>query len=83
MKNALMDESQAVSHQDQDLKRRIVNYLLDRNRHSLRSLNVDVEKGMVVIKGCVDTFYEKQLCLHCCQRVAGVIRLVDEIEVAA
>lgn len=71
----------SIDH-DQELKRRIVNYLVNRNRHSLRSLEIDVENGLVAIKGRVDSFYEKQLCINCCQRVAGVIRLIDQIEVA-
>jgi hypothetical protein len=29
----------------------------------------------------VDSFYHKQLCLNCCQRVAGVVRLIDQIHV--
>jgi hypothetical protein len=30
----------------------------------------------------VRSFYEKQLCQHCCQRVAGVVRMVDAIVVS-
>ena len=84
MGTVLTDEANVgtIDH-DQDLRRRIVGYLADRNRHSLRSLDVAVENGAVVIKGSVESFYEKQLCLNCCRRVAGVIRLIDEIKVTA
>lgn len=67
---------------DTDLKRRILNFLHQRHVPSLRGIHVDVLQGVVTMRGSVDTFYHKQLCLHCCQRVAGVVRLVDEILVA-
>ena len=83
MTTVLMEEPTATSNDhDQELKRRIVNYLVSRNRHSLLSLEIDVKNGLVAIKGRVDSFYERQLCINCCQRVAGVIRLIDQIEVA-
>jgi osmotically-inducible protein OsmY len=41
------------------------------------------DDGTVTLRGQVRSFYEKQLCHHTCRRVAGVLRLVDEIEVAA
>ncbi|MBW3595927.1 MAG: BON domain-containing protein [Planctomycetes bacterium] len=67
---------------DQDLKRRIVNFLHQRHVPSLRGINVLVRDGVVTMRGVVDSFYHKQLCLNCCQRVAGVVQLNDEIEVA-
>jgi osmotically-inducible protein OsmY len=66
---------------DSDLKRRIVNFLHQRHVPSLRNVDVDVDQGVVTMRGKVDSFYHKQLCLNCCQRVAGVVRLIDEIEV--
>jgi hypothetical protein len=66
---------------DSDLRRRIVNFLYQRHIPSLRSIQVDVDQGVVTMKGKVDSFYHKQLCLNCCQRVAGVVRLVDQINV--
>ncbi len=68
--------------EDTDLQRRIVNYLFQRNVRSIRDVAVDVQNGLVVLQGRVNSFYEKQLCLNCCQRVAGVNKLVDNIEVA-
>ena len=50
---------------------------------ALRRILVEVQNGTVVLKGRVQSFYERQLCLSCCQRVAGVVRLIDQIEVAA
>ena len=42
---------------------------------------VDVHDGTVRICGRVQSFYERQLCLTCCQRQVGVRQVVDEIEV--
>lgn len=67
---------------DQDLKRRIVNFLHQRHVPSLRNIHVDVRDGVATMQGAVESFYHKQLCLNCCQRVAGVVRLIDKIEVA-
>jgi hypothetical protein len=67
---------------DSDLKRRILNFLDQRHVPSLRSIHVDVEQGVVTMRGRVDSFYHKQLCLNCCQRVAGVVQVNDEIRVA-
>ena len=66
---------------DEDLSRRIISFLHQRGLNVLRNIAVDVRNGTVVIHGRIGSLSEKQLCLNCCQRVAGVIRLVDEIGV--
>ena len=71
---------------DYDLKRRVMNYLHSKQMRTLRDVTVDADQGTVVLRGRVDSFYEKQLCLNCTRRVAGVVELVDEIlvrEIAA
>ena len=68
---------------DEDLRRRIVVFLFQRNEPALRRIEVDVSNGRVDIRGEVESFYLKQLCLSCCQRVAGVLQVVDEVEVVA
>ncbi len=59
--------------EDVDLKRRVVNYLVGRQVRSLRQIEVDANNGTVVLRGRVGSYYEKQLCIHCCRRVAGGI----------
>ena len=66
---------------DQELERRIVATLVARNFPGLRRLRVSVDRGEVTIAGRVRSFYEKQLAQHVARRVAGVIRLVDAIQV--
>ena len=34
-----------------------------------------------MLRGAVRSYYEKQLAVNCCQRVAGVINVVDAIQV--
>jgi osmotically-inducible protein OsmY len=73
-----LDESRRL---EDDLELRVRNFLDGRNIPGLRRLGVAVKAGQVTLHGRVRTFYEKQLALHCCQRVAGVIQVVDAIEV--
>lgn len=68
---------------DRDLERRVIQFLLSKHRPGLRQLEVSAQQGTVVVRGTVRSFYEKQMCHDICRRVAGVIRLVDEIEVGA
>jgi osmotically-inducible protein OsmY len=67
---------------DRDLERRVVNYLEGRHVPGLRHLSVQARSGIVTLRGKVQTFYEKQLCLDCCRRVAGVVKYVDAVDVA-
>ncbi|MGC3966779.1 MAG: BON domain-containing protein [Pirellulales bacterium] len=66
---------------DLDLQRRVASFLADSNMPGLRQLRVDAEAGVVTLRGTVRTYYEKQLSQQRCKRVAGVVRLVDKVEV--
>ena len=67
---------------DQDLQKRVISFLAGRYLPSLRQLQVDVEEGTVTLRGRVASFYEKQVAIHSCQRVAGVHKLVDAVDVS-
>lgn len=71
----------AVAMLDRDLERRVVNFMVQRQVAAGRRITVIAEGGTVVLRGRVPSFYQKQLCLNCCSHVAGVVRLIDEIEV--
>lgn len=73
----------SVEHADGDLERRVVSTLMERQVPALRQITVAVSNGIVTLKGRVQSFYVRQLCLICCQRIVGVRKLVDLIEVAA
>jgi osmotically-inducible protein OsmY len=68
---------------DRELSQRISKQLAETNRPNLRRLAVVVNSGCVTIRGCVQSFYERQLAIRSCQSLAGVERLIDAVEVAS
>jgi len=72
---------ESVTSHDRDLERRVVNFLVGYKMPSLRTVDIQSDRGTVTLRGKLPSFYHRQLCIHCCRRVAGVIRLVDETEV--
>lgn len=68
---------------DQELERRVLSYLERRHVPGLRQLEVQANNGTVTLRGQVRSFYEKQLSHHCCRRVAGVVKLIDAIDVVS
>jgi osmotically-inducible protein OsmY len=64
---------------DSDLARRVATFLATQHRPGLRLLEVEARAGVVTLRGQVSTFYEKQLSAQLTRRVAGVLRLVDEV----
>jgi osmotically-inducible protein OsmY len=79
----MMSRNQLVlSQPDRDLERRVVNFLAQQHFLRLRAIEVESRQGVVTIRGRVNSFHERQLCIHCCQRVAGVVGLNDQIQVA-
>lgn len=71
----------AVETIDDDLECRVRVFLNQRNVLALRHIKVSANNGIVNLHGHVRSFYEKQLCLNCCRHVAGVVQIVDEIDV--
>lgn len=69
-----------ATHSDGDLVRRIRNFL-GNHISRLRPIEVQACQGVVTIRGRVHSFYERQLLISCCQRVAGVVQLNDEVQV--
>lgn len=67
---------------DRDLERRVTRFLLDKQVPGLRNLEVKAQAGAVTLRGSVHSFYEKQLSHSLCKRVAGVLRLIDAVDVA-
>ncbi len=68
---------------DRDLERRVTAFLADRNVPALRRLGVRSHRGVVTLRGRVKTFYEKQLSGQSARRVAGVVDVIDAIQVAS
>ena len=70
-----------VSAVDRDLERRVLGFLARSHMPGLRHLAVQACNGTVTLRGQVATFYEKQLGQDCCRRVAGVVKLIDAVDV--
>jgi osmotically-inducible protein OsmY len=76
-------DQNVIAEHDADLERRILNYLFNRGISALRQIDVQVRRGTVELRGRVYSFYQKQLCINCCRRVAGVVGLIDRIAVVS
>jgi hypothetical protein len=66
---------------DRDLLQRVKGYLYQRGYGPHRTLEISVERGVVVVQGRVPTFYLRQIAVECIKRVAGVTQVVDLIAV--
>ena len=66
---------------DELLARRIKNFVLSRISPGNSTFQVQVDSGIATVSGQVRSFYQKQLWIHGVKRVAGVIGVVDQIEV--
>jgi len=67
--------------EDELLARNVRNFVLGRIQPATNHVDVDADCGTVTLRGRVGSFYLKQLWLHGAQRVAGVRRVIDELEV--
>jgi osmotically-inducible protein OsmY len=65
---------------DQDLAERVMLFL-QLKRPELADLMVTADGGEVRLRGCVDSYYLRQLAISITKRVAGVVRVIDRIEV--
>lgn len=64
-----------------DLEGRVRLFLASAKRPRLRRIKVELVGDAVVLSGCVQTFYEKQLATEFAKRVAGVVSVVNRLEV--
>ena len=68
-------------YSDSQLATRVRNFLLSKAMPGRGQLQVSADGGTVTLRGRVGSFYHKQLWIHGAQRVAGVNRVVDELDV--
>jgi len=71
-----------VEFTDQELQFRVQAFLNSRHFPTFEELNVEVHEGEVTLSGALSTYYEKQVAINSCRRVAGVLALIDEIVIA-
>jgi len=64
------------------LAAQVATQLAETNRANLRRLTVAVRGGEVTLRGCVASFYERQIAIQTCRMLAGIVRVNDAVEVA-
>lgn len=68
---------------DHELERRVRHFFKTQNPTALRGADIEVEQGVVTLRGTVRSFYARQVLVHGSRRVAGVQSVVDELRVEA
>lgn len=66
----------------QQLCRRIVNFLIQRGVECRDELRLTAQGGVVVVGGSLPSDTDRRLCVECCRRTAGVVRVVDRTCIA-
>lgn len=66
---------------DSELEHRLANFLYQRDVPGGACVLLNAQGGVVVVSGELPTRRAKWLCIECCRRVAGVIRIIDEVTV--
>jgi osmotically-inducible protein OsmY len=72
----------ALALEDEELARRVRNSLVAHLSELAETLEVAADQGVVTLRGEVPSPSAKWRIAQCGHRVAGVVRLVDELEVA-
>ena len=70
-----------IDFRDDEIRFRVIQYLGSRHFREFDQLQVSVKNGSVTLSGKLSNFYHKQVAIHSCQRVAGVIGMIDRIRV--
>jgi osmotically-inducible protein OsmY len=68
-----------VTQTDGELEPRVRNALFSRKLLTGNEVTISAAGGTVTLTGCVNSYYARQLLVHCCLHVPGVSRVVDEI----
>ena len=66
---------------DDRLKRKISELLCGQHFPSFKTLNVEVDHGLVTISGSLESYYHRQVALSTCQQLADVITVIDMMSV--
>ena len=66
---------------DADLAEKVASYLVGLKVPTLQKLNVETRGSTVVLRGEVNSHFEKQLAMFCQDKISGIKQVVDEIQV--
>ena len=67
--------------QDADLRERVLLLVHQRQLVGDGQVHIEAHGGVVTLRGTVPTYYRRQLLYSSARRVAGVLEVVDELEV--
>ena len=67
---------------DRDLQYRVALFVQQRQLTTNARVKVQARRGVVTLRGTVPTFHRRQLLYAFARRVAGVVNVVDELDVA-
>ena len=70
-----------ATDRDVSLRSELHRMLAAQHVEALRAITIKVQDGTITMRGQVSSFYQKQLCISCYQRVQARGPLVDGIEV--
>lgn len=73
----------SVDPASQDLQQRIALTLQRRQLAFGGRLRIEAQDGTVTLSGLVPTFYQRQLIYAATRKVAGVTKVIDQLEVEA
>lgn len=79
----MISTAPVLGSEDHALASQITSQLAGTRRANLRQLAVDVSEGKVTLRGCVSSFYEKQIAIETCRTRAGAGWLIDAAQVVA
>ncbi len=64
---------------EEDLKDRVRRFLHLKELRGMEDVQAEVVGGIVTLRGRVPSRRDRSLCTDCCRRVAGVLRVIDEL----
>lgn len=64
-----------------ELRQRVRLFLNTRGIRGVESIDVEVNGATVVLRGRIASAHDRWLCVSCSSRVAGVLHVIDELEV--
>lgn len=70
-------------HMDRELQHRLASFLSQRGVPGANCIRLNVHGGVVAVSGKAPTKQAKWLCIECCRRVAGVIKIIDQLNGAS
>jgi osmotically-inducible protein OsmY len=76
-----LEEMSDSDEADRELLQIVKNSLHHQGHRSIRTLEIQIERGTAVLQGRVPTFYMRQIAVECVKRVTGVTQIVDRIHV--